>query len=57
MYTRYFLAATFARRVLSFEPSAECLVDLTENLALNHFTGDNGAKMVSSKVDFTMEGG
>lgn len=57
MYTLYFLAATSARHVLSFEPSAECLVDLNENLALNGFTHDNRLKIVSKKVGSKVEEG
>ena len=56
MYTLYFLAATSAGRVLSFEPSAECLADLNENLTLNHFAGDR-LKIVSKKVGSTIEDG
>ena len=57
MYTLYFLAATSARQVLSFEPSAECLADLNENLALNDFTADDRLKIVSKKVGSKLEEG
>lgn len=56
MYTLYFLAATCASRVLSFEPSAECLADLNENLTLNHFADDR-LKIVSKKVGSAIEDG
>jgi len=57
MYTLYFLAVTSARHVLSFEPSAECLVELNENLALNDFTADDRLKIVSKKVGSKVEDG
>jgi hypothetical protein len=50
MYTLYFLTATEARKVFSFEPSAESRDELAENLALNHIAADSRLEIIPKKV-------
>jgi hypothetical protein len=50
MYTIYFLAKTFAQKVLAFEPDRENLRQLEGNLALNGLASDGRLEIISECV-------
>lgn len=56
MYTLFFLGKTTARKVLAFEPNAESLRRLKENLKENGLEGDPGLEMVCKYVGARNEG-
>jgi hypothetical protein len=49
-YTLFLLARTPARKVYAFEPSAECMHELRENIALNSLPGEDRLELVTRKV-------
>jgi SAM-dependent methyltransferase len=50
MYTLYFLARTSARKIYSFEPSADSVQALEQNLALNRLAGEPRLEIADRKV-------
>ena len=53
VYTLYFVARSPAQKIYSFEPAAESIRDLQENLGLNGLSGDPRLELLPLKVGCT----